>query len=82
MIAVFALVMGVLFGAGLYVAGMTNPAKVQGFLDISGAWDPSLIFVMAAGIPVAWVGYQLTTKFSVGYRCTRCIYINTSCRGT
>ena len=53
MIAVFALIMGVLFGAGLYVAGMTNPAKVQGFLDISGAWDPSLIFVMAAGIPVA-----------------------------
>ena len=62
MIAVFALVMGVLFGAGLYVAGMTNPAKVQGFLDISGAWDPSLIFVMAAGIPVAWVGYQLMKR--------------------
>ncbi|MGB0964943.1 MAG: DUF6691 family protein [Litorivicinus sp.] len=62
MIRVFALLMGALFGAGLYVAGMTNPAKVQGFLDITGQWDPSLIFVMAAGIPVAWVGYTLMMR--------------------
>jgi len=62
MIRVFALLMGALFGAGLYVAGMTNPAKVQGFLDITGQWDPSLIFVMAAGIPVAWVGYALMMR--------------------
>lgn len=62
MVQLIALVMGSLFGAGLYVAGMTNPAKVQGFLDITGAWDPSLIFVMAAGIPCAWIGYVLMQK--------------------
>lgn len=62
MIRLFALVMGSLFGAGLYVAGMTNPAKVQSFLDISGNWDPSLIFVMAAGIPVAAIGYTLMLR--------------------
>lgn len=62
MIQLIALVMGSLFGAGLYVAGMTNPAKVQGFLDITGAWDPSLIFVMAAGIPCAWIGYYLMQR--------------------
>ncbi|QGG81146.1 YeeE/YedE family protein [Litorivicinus lipolyticus] len=51
------LIMGALFGAGLVVAGMTNPAKVQNFLDVAGEWDPSLIFVMGAGIPVAFVGH-------------------------
>ena len=59
MIRLFALLMGALFGAGLYVAGMTDPAKVQSFLDITGHWDPSLIFVMGAGIPVAAMGYWL-----------------------
>ena len=51
------LLIGLLFGAGLQMAGMTNPAKVQNFLDITGNWDPSLIFVMGAGIPVAAAGY-------------------------
>lgn len=56
------LLIGLLFGAGLQIAGMTNPAKVQNFLDIAGAWDPSLIFVMGAGIPVAAVGYWWTVR--------------------
>jgi len=43
---------GLLFGIGLIVAQMTNPAKVIGFLDITGAWDPSLAFVMVGGIAV------------------------------
>ena len=43
---------GVLFGVGLLVSGMTVPAKVTGFLDVGGAWDPSLAFVMAAAIGV------------------------------
>ena len=41
MIQVIALVLGALFGAGLYIAGMTNPAKIVNFLDIAGTWDPA-----------------------------------------
>lgn len=47
-----ALAAGLVFGLGLAVAGMTDPAKVQGFLDVSGAWDPSLAFVMIGAIAV------------------------------
>ena len=43
---------GLLFGIGLLVSGMTDPAKVQGFLDLAGAWDPSLAFVMGGAILV------------------------------
>ena len=48
-----ALVAGLIFGLGLLLAGMANPAKVLGFLDLAGAWDPSLALVMAAAIAVA-----------------------------
>ena len=44
---------GLIFGLGLLLAGMANPAKVLGFLDLAGAWDPSLALVMAAAIGVA-----------------------------
>jgi uncharacterized membrane protein YedE/YeeE len=47
-----ALVAGVLFGLGLLISGMATPAKVTAFLDVTGAWDPSLAFVMAAAIAV------------------------------
>ena len=47
---------GLIFGIGLLVAGMTDPAKVLGFLDIAGAWDPSLALVMVGAIAVARVG--------------------------
>ncbi len=49
---VVAFVSGVLFSAGLVLSGMTHPAKVQGFLDVSGRWDPSLAFVMGGAIAV------------------------------
>lgn len=49
----FALLSGVIFGLGLIVAGMANPAKVLAFLDISGHWDPSLALVMVGAIAVA-----------------------------
>ncbi len=52
-----ALLTGLLFGVGLIVSGMTNPAKVQNFLDISGSWDPSLAFVMGGAIAVTLPGY-------------------------
>ena len=53
----FALISGALFGIGLCVSGMTNTLKVQGWLDIFGAWDPTLAFVMGGAIvpmAVAW----------------------------
>ena len=53
----FAFVTGLVFGIGLIVSGMANPAKVLGFLDLAGAWDPSLAFVMAGAIAVAAVAY-------------------------
>lgn len=50
---VSALLIGMLFGAGLAVSGMMNPAKVLGFLDIAGDWDPTLAFVMGGALMVA-----------------------------
>ena len=52
MASVFAFVAGLAFGLGLIVAGMANPAKILGFLDIAGKWDPSLAFVMVGAIAV------------------------------
>lgn len=53
-----ALVTGFLFGLGLCLSGMTSPAVIQGFLDIAGAWNPALIFVMAGGVAVTFLGYR------------------------
>ena len=50
------LIAGILFGLGLLVSGMANPAKVLNFLDLAGTWDPSLAFVMAGAIAVALPG--------------------------
>jgi hypothetical protein len=57
-----ALVVGVLFGLGLAISGMTNPAKVIGFLDVAGDWDATLAFVMGGGLAVNFVAYRLTMK--------------------
>jgi len=59
---VSALIVGLLFGIGLIVAGMTNPAKVQGFLDLAGNWDPSLAFVMGGAILVGLVAFRFAGK--------------------
>jgi len=58
----FALASGLLFGLGLTVSQMVNPAKVVGFLDLAGNWDPSLAFVMATAIPVTMAGYALARR--------------------
>lgn len=50
---------GLLFGTGLIISGMANPAKILNFLDIFGSWDPSLAFVMAGAVAVTFVGYRL-----------------------
>jgi len=52
------LVAGLLFGAGLAVGGMTDPRKVIGFLDVGGAWDPSLALVMIGAVAVHFVAYR------------------------
>lgn len=56
---IFALFVGLAFGLGLCLSGMTMPAKVLGFLDFGGAWDPSLAFVMGGAIAVGVVLFRL-----------------------
>lgn len=51
-----------LFGVGLIVSGLANPAKVQNFLDIAGAWDPSLALTMGAAVAVTGLGYWFVFK--------------------
>lgn len=53
---------GLVFGIGLIISGMSNPAKVIHFLDIAGNWDPSLAFVMLGAIPVAMIGFRWVEK--------------------
>lgn len=50
-------IVGLLFGVGLILGGMTNPAKVLGFLDLTGAWDPSLALVMGGAMGVATIAF-------------------------
>ena len=57
-----ALVAGLLFGLGLVISGMINPAKVQNFLDVTGAWDPSLALVMGAALAVTGAGFGLLRR--------------------
>lgn len=59
MIIIASLLCGLIFGAGLLISGMMQPAKVLAFLDIFGAWDPSLIVVMAAALLVTVPGFRL-----------------------
>src|SRR5882672_3786673 len=56
------LLCGLIFGAGLLISGMVQPTKVLGFLDIFGAWDPSLAVVMAAALAVATPGFMLARQ--------------------
>ncbi|SPA49297.1 DUF6691 family protein [Cupriavidus taiwanensis] len=57
-----ALLAGLVFGLGLILSGMANPAKVLGFLDLAGAWDPSLAFVMAGAILVGVAAFALARR--------------------
>ena len=58
---------GLVFGIGLIVSGMSNPAKVLGFLDIAGKWDPSLAFVMAGAIAVGAVAFAFAKKRTASF---------------
>tara|TARA_R110002020_G_scaffold232795_1_gene444296 strand:- start:2135 stop:2575 length:441 start_codon:yes stop_codon:yes gene_type:complete len=53
------LVIGAIFGLGIAISGMANPAKVLNFFDVAGAWDPSLIFVMGGALVTTALGYRL-----------------------
>ncbi|MBN8758201.1 MULTISPECIES: DUF6691 family protein [Variovorax] len=64
MIALASLLAGLVFGLGLIVSGMANPAKVLGFLDLAGHWDPSLAFVMAGAIAVGSVAFLAARRRS------------------
>jgi uncharacterized protein len=57
-----ALLVGLVFGIGLIVSGMTDPAKVIGFLDLAGTWDPSLAFVMGGAILVGSIAFHFAGK--------------------
>lgn len=56
------LLSGLVFGFGLIISGMANPAKVLGFLDLAGHWDPSLAFVMAGAIAVGLVAFAIARR--------------------
>ena len=62
MFALSALLSGLVFGLGLIVSGMANPAKVLGFLDLAGAWDPSLGLVMAGAILVGLLAFLVAKR--------------------
>ena len=56
---VFVYLIGLVFGVGISISGMANPAKVLNFFDISGTWDPSLVFVMGGALLTTFLGYRL-----------------------
>lgn len=58
---------GLLFGLGLILSGMTDPGKVLGFLDLAGAWDPSLAFVMGGAIGVAFFAFALARRRTTAF---------------
>ena len=64
MSVVLAVASGALFGVGLLISGMTQPAKVVGFLDVTGAWDPSLAFVIGGAVAVYAVLFRIVKRRS------------------
>lgn len=67
MIYITTILSGLIFGLGLIISGMTNPAKVIGFLDVTGLWDPSLGFVMLGAISVAYFSFKIARKRKLTY---------------
>ncbi len=58
----FALLTGLIFGTGITISGMMDPAKVLNFFDIAGTWDPSLAFVMGGALIVTFFGYRIVWR--------------------
>ena len=59
---IITLFIGMIFGLGIAISGMANPAKVLNFFDLAGTWDPSLIFVMGGALITTAIGYQIVFK--------------------
>src|SRR5215468_439398 len=70
MLMLAGLICGFVFGWGLLISGMVQPTKVLAFLDIFGAWDPSLAVVMAAALAVSVPGFRLTDRSARAPRCS------------
>ena len=68
---IWSLLAGVIFGAGLMISDMVNPARVLDFLDVAGNWDPTLMFVMAGGLAVTIVGYRLVFRRAAPLACDK-----------
>jgi uncharacterized membrane protein YedE/YeeE len=62
MALITAFIAGLVFGLGLVVAGMANPAKILNFLDLAGNWDPSLLFVMVGAIAVGTIAFSVARR--------------------
>ena len=60
--ALSAFVVGLIFGIGLLISGMTDPSKIIGFLDLAGPWDPSLAFVMGGAVAVGLIAFWLARR--------------------
>ena len=58
------LLVGIIFGAGLALSDMVNPARVQAFLDVAGAWDPTLMFVMGAALLPSSIAYLIRRRMT------------------
>ena len=74
MLRIAALICGLIFGAGLLISGMVQPAKVLGFLDVFGAWDPSLAVVMSAALAVSIPGFMLAKRSARPILSTQCFW--------
>ncbi|MGV3581707.1 MAG: DUF6691 family protein [Methylophilus sp.] len=57
-----AFITGLIFGIGLIISGMTNPAKIIGFLDITGQWDPSLLLVMLGAVSISFFAFRFVER--------------------
>ena len=66
-LGIISFLVGIIFSFGLGLSGMTDPQKVIGFLDVTGQWDPSLIFVMGSAIPVYYVFWRFFQKRGVPF---------------
>jgi uncharacterized membrane protein YedE/YeeE len=67
MLIIASLLAGLVFGLGLILSGMANPAKVLGFLDLAGPWDPSLVLVMAGAIAVGLAAFFVARTRTVSF---------------
>ena len=65
--AVSAFAVGLVFGVGLIVSGMTDPSKIIGFLDLAGTWDPSLAFVMGGAVLVGVIAFRFARRRAVSF---------------